>query len=103
MKADVEVVTGRARTSLAPRRRPLTSAQASWSSCAAHEIDFTFGHDLALDDDIMALKFTMLRETNGAALAHVTRGAVREFRPLAPPLVNSLQHAGGTGRQIHHP
>lgn len=75
----------------------------SISSLVCRETAWTFGHDLALDDDIMALKFTMLRETNGEALKHVTRGAVREFRPLAPPLVDSLQHAGGTGRQIHHP
>lgn len=42
----------------------------SISSVVYRGTAWTFGHDLALDDDIMALKFTMLRETNGEVLKH---------------------------------
>jgi len=46
---------------------------------------WTFGHDLALDDDVMALRFTLLRETNGDAL----KGHL--FERLAPDFAAAVQ------------
>ena len=47
---------------------------------------WTFGHDLALDDDVMALRFTLLRETNGDVLkGHLFERLDPEFAPAAQP------------------
>jgi 3-isopropylmalate/(R)-2-methylmalate dehydratase small subunit len=47
---------------------------------------WTFGHELALDDDVMALRFTLLRETNGDVLrAHLLERLDPEFGRAARP------------------
>lgn len=47
---------------------------------------WTFGHELALDDDVMALRFTLLRETDGDVLkAHLFERLDPEFGPAARP------------------
>jgi len=47
---------------------------------------WTFGHELALDDDVMDLRFTLLRETNGEVLkAHLFERLDPEFGRAAQP------------------
>lgn len=59
---------------------------------------WVFGHDLALDDDVMALRFTMLRETDPAVLkAHL-------FERLDPAFAREAQPGDliVTGRRFGH-
>ena len=47
---------------------------------------WTFGHELALDDDVMDLRFTLLRETNGEVLkAHLFERLDPELGRAARP------------------
>jgi 3-isopropylmalate/(R)-2-methylmalate dehydratase small subunit len=47
---------------------------------------WTFGHELALDDDVMDLRFTLLRETNGEVLkAHLLERLDPEVGRAAQP------------------
>lgn len=58
----------------------------SFSSLAWRGRAWTFGHDLALDDDIMDLRYTLLRETNGEVLkAHLFERLDPEFGRAVQP------------------
>jgi 3-isopropylmalate/(R)-2-methylmalate dehydratase small subunit len=58
----------------------------SFSLSASRGRAWTFGHDLALDDDVMALRFTLLRETNGDVLkGHLFERLDPEFARAAQP------------------
>jgi 3-isopropylmalate/(R)-2-methylmalate dehydratase small subunit len=58
----------------------------SFSSARWRGRAWTFGHELALDDDVMALRFTLLRETDGDVLkAHLFERLDPAFARAAQP------------------